>query len=676
MDDQLNNGNGGRGVQTGDIPPGGAPPGGVPPAITPEAMQIQMQTMQQLMNQQMELLRLQMQNNAVVAQQITPPVTAPQPQQAEAVSSIKRANAPCGRYDMNSHELRTYTKDCNDFKKLTACTDEQAVLQMRLNMDEPLKQAIDANYSSTWDGFTVKEALEAVGTILKRTTNPVVFRKQFDGMVQSKTESVKEFITRLKICAEDCNFVCPFEPTHNLTEYHLINRIRSGVANKKLQQELLQNSTQLNKLDLITAYCENYETSQQDIQQLHTEVPSIASNELQDASEEEIVAALSMYRKDKRGKPPNKNTNPEVSKKCWNCGLDFPHTNGPCTAKNHKCNTCKRKGHFELFCRKGEGRTLTTSAIIISGINSICGSDVQVSNLPLVPFNVGHGNTIPETVDAVADTGAGANVAGPLHMRRLGITSHDLRPPPHTLQHVGGQKLPVLGVHTLYITHNSELIETEVYFVEGVTHMYLSLDSCKKLHLVDPDFPLNNTEHRSNSAPSNRKPINIGAIVDQHVRQDITERLKTIPDRPADLPYPATEENIPALEEWLRDAFKGACLNVKDELLKMSGGPLKFVVDEKDDSDCYRATTPIPVAYHWREKVNQKLEENIQKGIMRRAPSNKPTKWCMRMVVVGKKNGEPRLTVDYQPINKHCKRIPHVVPRPFDVISNISGKNI
>ena len=72
---------------------------------------------------------------------------------------------------------------------------------MRMSMDEPLKQAIDANYATTWDGFTVKQALEAIGTILKRTTNPVVFRKQFDGMVQSKTESAKEFITRLKIYA-------------------------------------------------------------------------------------------------------------------------------------------------------------------------------------------------------------------------------------------------------------------------------------------------------------------------------------------------------------------------------------------------------------------------------------------------------------------------------------------
>ena len=118
----------------------------------------------------------------------------------------------------------------------------------------------------------------------------------------------------------------------------------------------------------------------------------------------------------------------------------------------------------------------------------------------------------------------------------------DLRPPPHTLQHVGGRKLPVLGVYPLYITHNSELAETEVYFVEGVTHMYLSLDSCKKLCLVDENFPLNNTKHRFQSVAQKSEPVNIGAIVEKQVRKDILERLKTIPERPTELPFPASEE--------------------------------------------------------------------------------------------------------------------------------------
>ena len=42
--------------------------------------------------------------------------------------------------------------------------------------------------------------------------------------------------------ASDCDFVCPFDETHSLTEYHVINRIRSGVSDHVLQQELLQKS--------------------------------------------------------------------------------------------------------------------------------------------------------------------------------------------------------------------------------------------------------------------------------------------------------------------------------------------------------------------------------------------------------------------------------------------------
>ena len=199
------------------------------------------------------------------------------------------------------------------------------------------------------------------------------------------------------------------------------------------------------------------------------------------------------------------------------------------------------------MCSKTSGRTLTTSAIIISGIATVCGSShVQVSNLPVVNVLVGHGNNTPVKIDAIADTGAGACVGGSKHMKQMGITRNDLKPPPHTLQHVGGHKLSVLGVYSIYILHNSEIVETDVYFVEGVTHMYLSLGSCKKLGLVDQDFPLNNVKNRDKRTTT---PISIGNIVEKEVRRDIVERLKTIPDRPTKLPVPAT---VPATKRIRR----------------------------------------------------------------------------------------------------------------------------
>ena len=110
---------------------------------------------------------------------------------------------------MSAHEFRTYKKDCTDFKKLTGYSDEQTVLQMRIHMDAALKQAVDANYLDTWDTSTVKEALEKIEALLKKVSNPVVHRKTFDELIQNNSERFTEFITRLKICATDCDFQYP-----------------------------------------------------------------------------------------------------------------------------------------------------------------------------------------------------------------------------------------------------------------------------------------------------------------------------------------------------------------------------------------------------------------------------------------------------------------------------------
>ena len=83
------------------------------------------------------------------------------------------------------------------------------------------------------------------------------------------------------------------------------------------------------------------------------------------------------------------------------------------------------------------------------------------------------------------------------------------------------------------------------------------------LRLVDKNFPLNNA---SNTTPlTNITPVNIttpatiATIVEQEVQKDVYERLKTLPDRPTELPFSPTDDNISDLEIWLKDAFKGAC---------------------------------------------------------------------------------------------------------------------
>ena len=122
-------------------------------------------------------------------------------------TGLRQIKVPEGQYNMNPREFRTDRKDCLDYKKLTQFTNEQVVLQMRLNMDSDLKRAIDINYKNTWNELTVDSAITAVGNIVNVLSNPAVHRKEFDNMEQNSNESIKEFITHLKLCSTDCNFV-------------------------------------------------------------------------------------------------------------------------------------------------------------------------------------------------------------------------------------------------------------------------------------------------------------------------------------------------------------------------------------------------------------------------------------------------------------------------------------
>ena len=83
----------------------------------------------------------------------------------------------------------------------------------------------------------------------------------------------------------------------------------------------------------------------------------------------------------------------------------------------------------------------------------------------------------------------------------------------------------------------------------------------------------------------------------------------------------------------------------------MEGPELEIHVDE--NAKLVNFATPATVPLHWQETV-KKIEQNFSMGVMERYPHGVPTRTCHRLVCVRKQNGEPRLTVDLLPLNKHC----------------------
>ena len=112
-------------------------------------------------------------------------------------------------------------------------------------MDGDLKRAIDTNYPD-WGTKTVEKAIKTVREIVNQISNPAVYIKEFDSIVEGEKDSIQEFVTRLRSCAIDCSFTCPYDEGHDLTDYMIINRICCSVFDKTLQQELLQKQGTLN----------------------------------------------------------------------------------------------------------------------------------------------------------------------------------------------------------------------------------------------------------------------------------------------------------------------------------------------------------------------------------------------------------------------------------------------
>ena len=143
------------------------------------------------------------------------------------------------------------------------------------------------------------------------------------------------------------------------------------------------------------------------------------------------------------------------------------------------------------------------------------------------------------------------------------------------------------------------------------------------------------------------------------------------PQLPDKLPLPATSDNRAAIEMWIKEFFASSAFNTctHQKLQVMSGDPLNITFREDYTPSAFHK--PIPIPHHWKAEVKTKLYADVALGIIEAVPQGTPTQWYSRMVVVPKKDGTPRRTIDLQNLNKATLRETHHTPTPFHTVSVI-----
>ena len=155
------------------------------------------------------------------------------------------------------------------------------------------------------------------------------------------------------------------------------------------------------------------------------------------------------------------------------------------------------------------------------------------------------------------------------------------------------------------------------------------------------------------------------ATINQSVLKDPTSQATRAcpPPQPEKLPYPPLEENIPKLEQYLQDKFRDTAFNRTSPFPAMSMPPAYIHLNE--NAKPYAHHMPIPIPFHWKKEPKESLDRDVERGIIAPVLIGTPVEWCRPMVVIAKKTGKPRRTIDLQHLNSQCSRETHHCQSPF-----------
>ncbi|XP_066965683.1 uncharacterized protein [Macrobrachium rosenbergii] len=595
------------------------------------------------------------------------------------------------KLDMYLSAFRSWRRSVECWLHLNKWVGIEAVMHLRLWYEAELQSTLDAKLSSDEIfAMTPSAMLDAIQELVTSSSNQAVLWDMFFSSHQSAEESIKVYFNKCLQQAIDCRFKCP-SCSSDLAEYILVRKIMVGLHNPMLKRELFQSAGESMSLDELKTKCLAFEAAARDSLGGKPNAFGVAV-ELSDEEEPPVADAVAAgMGKQRRG--PSKDRS-----KCSSCNRYHGHGRQACPARDVECFNCGGKGHVARCCLKGKRKSQGDKNSLATVKVSCTGR----SNLPKVKIDI----RIPSSrkwgqAMAVADTGAEVCVAGTQHLRLWGLSKGQLEKPKVKLVDIVGKAVPVWGVTRCCIKIGSVKCEQMVYFAKSSSCVFLSLDSCKELCLVPRDFPYAKVSSVCESSeiacnfdsvasvhpPANSPPAvaslaqrNSDGDMKREVRDSAKGQYRASGSIPTVLapptnernpPFPLVEMNVNRLQEWLLQCFSATTFNTSQcPLPVMEGPPHHIHVVQNAKPVAFH--TPLPVPKHWENEVKKQLEKDVScQGIIRKVPAGEATEWCSRMVVTGKKNGQPRRTVDFQPLNAVCLRETHHTATPFDMVSNV-----
>ena len=286
------------------------------------------------------------------------------------------------------------------------------------------------------------------------------------------------------------------------------------------------------------------------------------------------------------------------------------------------------------------------------------------------------------------DSGASICLGGTQHLEEFDMLPQELIPCNKTISVVGGGTLPCLGYINVEFTVNGTTTKQRLYICEKIDRIFFSKDACIETFILPSTFPqplpaLKFMQQKDNVYPLNQhatpfqprtKPPT--AVMSVHFQKSaVPKRVlgegnrRAPPSRPKQIPHPPVESSIPLLRKYIVDNFRDSALDRSPPFPKMK--TTKGHIHLQPNAIPFAVHSPIPIPHHEKTIVKTMLDQYVERGIITPVPIGTPVEWCALMVLGRKKDGSPRITVDFQHLNKQCFRETHHTEPPFHLASRV-----
>ena len=627
----------------------------------------------------------------------------PELTQAARVEKVKRPTISSAG---TTEDWQYFRSRWGDYVKATRLEGTDRVIQLLECCDDQLRKDLTRNAGGTLTGMTEDAVFAAIKKLAIREENTMVARVTLHNMRQDRDEPVRAFVARLRGQASVCKFAqqcsrCDADVDY--TESIIKDVLCRGLEDGEIQRDLLGDKNQDMTLEEVIGFVEAKEAGRRSASRLLLPQSTDAVNS-------------SAYRKQK--KTPLKDTLKEQDV-CSYCGTKGHGRNPPtrvrrreCPAFGKKCNRCNKDHHFERVCRSKNNTKSADEAEQEDAIfDAVC--EVMSTGSPAatlthhiynkvtkswlrrqsrsqpyvrlqasirqedydhlhVPMRVPQGQAF---VSAMADTGCQSCLASLKIVKKLGLTTTNLIPVDFKMHAANDANIRILGAAILRLSGKDKdgkehSTRQMVYVTDCTDKLFLSREACTDLGIIPGTFPTigGARETTSINAASNTDYTSAN-------RECSCPPRSKPPPIPTSLPFPATEDNREKLQQYLLDYYKSSTFNTCEHqpLPLMNSPPMRLIIDPNATPTAHHS--PIPVPLHWQDAVKAGLDRDMRLGVLEPVPIGEPVTWCHHMVICAKKDGTPRRTIDFQPLNLHATRETHHTQRPFHQARSIpNGK--